>query len=61
MIRPASIADAEAISWIYNYYIANTIVTFEEDATTPREMGERISETTAGGLPWSLLRIAVKS
>ena len=52
MIRPANTSDAETISGIYNYYIANTIVTFEEDAVTSHDMCERIREITAEGLPW---------
>jgi phosphinothricin acetyltransferase len=42
MIRPARIGDAEAIRGIYNYYIENTVITFEEIPLPAREMEERI-------------------
>lgn len=51
MIRGASAGDAEAICAIYNHYVHNTIVTFEEDAVTPRDMAQRIEETRPF-LPW---------
>lgn len=51
MIRPATPSDAEAICDIYNYYVLNTIVTFEEDAVSPEEMAERIAEITEK-YPW---------
>ena len=31
MIRNVKLSDAEAISNIYNYYIENTVITFETD------------------------------
>lgn len=34
LIRPVTIDDAEAIARIYNHYILNTIVTFEEQAVS---------------------------
>jgi phosphinothricin acetyltransferase len=42
MIRPATPADASAICSIYNHYIENTVITFEEDPLTEDEMAERI-------------------
>ncbi len=44
MIRPATTADAAAIAAIYNHYVINTPVTFEEDAVTTEEMAGRITE-----------------
>lgn len=55
MIREASIEnerDAGAIVGIYNHYIENTIITFEETPVTANEMRSRISETVNGGFPW---------
>ncbi len=52
MLRPATIADAGAIAGIYNHYVLNTIVTFEEEAVPEAEMAGRIKETLAAGLPW---------
>lgn len=42
MIRPATPDDAFAICTIYNYYIENTVITFEEEPITVEEMAERI-------------------
>lgn len=52
MIRAAVPGDSEKITNIYNYYIANTVITFETDAIAPDEMGERISEVQEHNLPW---------
>ena len=42
MIRPANEEDTEAILDIYNYYIENTVITFEEISLSKTEMKERI-------------------
>ncbi len=54
MIRPATETDAPAICAIYNHYVLNTIITFEEEAVPEAEMAGRIREITAS-LPWSVL------
>jgi phosphinothricin acetyltransferase len=51
-IRAATTDDAEAIAAIYNHYVLNTTVTFEEAAVAPAEMAQRIADLLAGGLPW---------
>ena len=51
MIRKAVAGDAEAICSIYNYYIENTIITFEETPVSSDEMINRINEVT-GVYPW---------
>ena len=51
MIRDITINDAAKICDIYNYYIVNTIVTFEESKVSETEMMLRIEETTKK-LPW---------
>jgi phosphinothricin acetyltransferase len=51
MIRLASISDAAAICGIYNYYVLNTCITFEEEAVPELKMASRITETTAHR-PW---------
>src|SRR5262245_66202327 len=43
-IRRATAGDAERIAEIYNWYILNTIITFETDVVSPREMTKRIQE-----------------
>ena len=52
MLRPATPADAAAIAVIYNYYVVHTIITFEEEKITAREMTKRITENKKAGLPW---------
>jgi len=42
MIRPVEFKDAAAICAIYNYYIENTIITFEEAPLQTAEMEDRI-------------------
>jgi len=51
MIRPVALSDARAICDIYNHYVLNTIVTFEEDAVPEQEMEQRIADITAK-YPW---------
>ncbi|QBK05814.1 N-acetyltransferase [Hylemonella gracilis] len=55
MIRLAQPSDAEAIVGIYNHYVANTTVTFEEQAVSVEEMSARIEDILAAGLPWLVL------
>ena len=43
-IRKAELTDAHAIAEIYNYYIANTTVTYETETITAEEMERRIKE-----------------
>jgi len=52
MIRQAKEADAEAIADIYNYYVTDTIVTFEEEPVLPDEIARRIDQVAKAGLPW---------
>ena len=51
MIRDATLNDAERICEIYNYYVENTIVTFEEESVSPEQMRERISRVVPA-YPW---------
>ena len=51
-LRAASPADAEAVARIYNHYVRDTHVTFEETAVDAAEMAARIAETQAASLPW---------
>ncbi len=43
-IRQATEEDAGVIAEIYNWYILNTIITFETDPVSPEEMKKRIQE-----------------
>ena len=44
MIREATFSDAKAIAEIYNYYILNTVITFEFDPITPQEIMHRMEK-----------------
>ncbi len=55
MIRPARIEDAAAICRIYNHYVLQTVVSFEEEPVTPEEMLRRIGKVAAADLPWLVL------
>jgi phosphinothricin acetyltransferase len=52
MIRPAQLEDADAIARIYNHYIHNTVITFEEQPVTQQAMAERVDEISGAALPW---------
>ena len=51
MIRSATAADAQAICSIYNHFILQSTVTFEETALTPDDMAARI-DAVDGRLPF---------
>ena len=51
MIRECTTADAAAICAIYNPYVRETVITFEEAPVSAAEMAQRIAEVTAR-LPW---------
>jgi phosphinothricin acetyltransferase len=53
-IRSALAVDAERICEIYNHYVTNTIVTFEEQPVTADEMRARIAAVVPK-LPWLVL------
>jgi len=51
MIRAVKLNDARAICDIYNHYIINTIITFEEKVITEEEIKNRIMTVTKN-FPW---------
>ena len=51
MIRAVNLADAKAISEIYNYYVIHSIITFEEQPISSEEMDKRIGEISSS-FPW---------
>ncbi|MCB2218784.1 MAG: GNAT family N-acetyltransferase [Bacteroidetes bacterium] len=51
MVRNATAKDAKQICDIYNYYVKNSISTFEETPVNPSEMEGRIKKTMAR-FPW---------
>ncbi|WP_338761777.1 arsinothricin resistance N-acetyltransferase ArsN1 family B [Massilia sp. METH4] len=58
MIRDATAGDAAAIAAIYNPYILETTISFEETAVSPDDMRSRIAGVQDGGLPWLVLENA---
>ena len=52
MIRPATASDAASIASIYNYYIANSIATFEEEPISAKDVCSRLLENGTLELPW---------
>jgi L-amino acid N-acyltransferase YncA len=55
VIRLAQPSDAEAIVGIYNHYVANTTVAFEEQVVSVEDMAGRIKDIQSAGLPWLVL------
>ena len=57
MIRPVTAADAAAIAAIYNHYVTNTTVTFEEEPVSASEMARRIETVVSSGQPWLVAEV----
>lgn len=51
-VRSALATDAEVIARIYNYYIHNTVITFEEEPVSAQAMAVRIADIQSASLPW---------
>jgi L-amino acid N-acyltransferase YncA len=51
-IRPVELSDAVAITAIYNSYITETVITFEEAPIDSEEMARRIEDVRSTSLPW---------
>jgi phosphinothricin acetyltransferase len=51
-IRDATAADAPAIAAIYNHYIRETVVTFEEEPVSGAEIARRVEKVQSASLPW---------
>lgn len=52
IVRDAISDDMHSITEIYNHYIENTVVTFEEEPVTVSQMQKRVEEVQEAGLPW---------
>jgi phosphinothricin acetyltransferase len=52
MIRTVLDKDINEITDIYNFYIAETVATFEEEVITPEIMLTRITKVSNDNLPW---------
>lgn len=57
MIRDALPKDIDSITSIYNYYVSNTTVTFEEEPVTSSEFQGRVHKSNTANLPWIVLEI----
>lgn len=51
MVRSFKIEDVGSITEIYNYYILNSTITFEENPVSVEEMSKRVKSTVAE-FPW---------
>ncbi len=56
MIRDVKTSDAQALARIYNYYIENTIITFETESVSASEMEDRINDHKSS-FPWLVLEL----
>jgi L-amino acid N-acyltransferase YncA len=52
VIRQAIAADARDIAEIYNHYIRETVITFEEEPVSHADIADRIAEVALASLPW---------
>jgi phosphinothricin acetyltransferase len=51
-IRSATAADAAAVARIYNHYVRQTTVTFEEVDVRDADIARRIQDVQSASLPW---------
>lgn len=54
-IRPYSTADAARLADIYNHYVTQTIVTFEEEEVSAEDMATRADTIASHALPWLVI------
>lgn len=52
MIRAAEKSDADGLAAIYNFYIKNTTITFEELEIDAAQMASRVTAVRQATLPW---------
>jgi len=55
MIRQVNEDDAKTLADIYNYYVVNTAVTFEEEPLESADMIDRFDEAHDADLPWLVI------
>jgi L-amino acid N-acyltransferase YncA len=56
LIRPCTLEDAAALCHLYNHYIRNTVITFEEAPIDAAEMEHRIESYTQH-YPWYICEV----
>jgi L-amino acid N-acyltransferase YncA len=54
-IRNVIASDATSIADMYNHYILNTAISFEEQAVTAADMAQRFEDVQVAGLPWLVM------
>ncbi len=52
MIRPATQDDSDAIARIYDHYVRNTVISFEEEPVSPADIAGRIGKVLSMSLPY---------
>ena len=52
MIRQITPNDFDAIANIYNHYVSNSVISFEEIPVSTAEMKARVNNVLTKGLPW---------
>lgn len=57
MIRAVRESDIKQIVDIYNHYIDNTTVTFEEQQVSEQDIADRIEKVSQSGLPWLVMEL----
>lgn len=57
LIRPAEPTDAAAFSAVYNHYIRETVITFEEEPVSGGDMAARMAEVSGASLPWLVAEV----
>ena len=57
VIRPATPDDAAAIAAIYNPYIRDSVITFEEEQIDAQEIRQRLVTVGNRGLPWLISEV----
>lgn len=57
LIRPATPADAAAMAAIYNPYVLDSTISFEEEAVTVEDMVARLEKVQQQGLPWLVVEL----
>lgn len=57
LIRPATPADAAAMAAIYNPYVLDSTISFEEEAVTVEDMVARLAKVEEYGLPWLVVEL----
>ncbi|CAB9494200.1 arsinothricin resistance N-acetyltransferase ArsN1 family B [Alteromonas macleodii] len=58
LIRQVQPEDYESIEKIYNHYVSNTSVTFEETTVSSTDIQNRVEKSRSSNLPWLVMEIS---